>query len=50
MGTYIKGIITFPIFILTWVPINIAACFGKKGKWEEIDHTKDITIENILEE
>lgn len=48
IGVYLKGIITFPIFVLTWVPINIAAFFSKKGKWEEIEHKKDISIDKLI--
>ena len=46
--TYIKGIIMLPIFILTWIPINVMACFSKKNKWEQIEHNQDITIENMM--
>lgn len=48
---YIKGIFTLPLFVLSWIPINIIACFSqrKKHKWEKIEHTKDVTIDKILE-
>lgn len=48
---YLKGILTLPIFILSWIPINIIAIFGKKkkSKWERIEHTRDISIDKILE-
>ncbi len=48
---YLKGILTMPIFILSWIPINIIACTSqrKQNKWEKIEHTKDITIDKILE-
>lgn len=45
---YIKGIILLPLFYATWVPINIIALFEKKTKWEKIEHTKAMTLENIL--
>lgn len=45
---YVKGIITFPIFVLTWIPINIAAFLSKKGNWEEIEHTKNISIDKLI--
>lgn len=45
---YIKGIIFLPLFYLSWVPINIVALFEKKTKWERIEHTRNITLENIL--
>jgi len=50
IATYIKGIIMLPIFVLSWVPINVAAVFSKKSRWEEIQHSKDVSIESILEE
>lgn len=45
---YIKGIIFLPLFYLSWVPINIVALFEKRTKWERIEHTRNITLENIL--
>lgn len=45
---YIKGIITLPIFYLTWVPINVVALFKKDFKWEQIEHTRIIKLENII--
>lgn len=45
---YIKGIFTFPIFILTWIPINIYAIFKRNSDWEPIKHTRTISIENII--
>ena len=46
----LTGIMTFPIFILTWIPINIVCLFTKKIKWEPIKHTRDISIDNITSE
>lgn len=46
----LSGIITFPIFILTWIPINIVCLFTKTIKWEPIKHTRDISIDNITGE
>lgn len=48
---YLKGIATLPIFILSWIPINILAIFSqrKQNKWEKIEHTKDVTIDKMLE-
>ncbi len=45
---YIKGIFTLPIFILTWIPINIYAIFKRDTSWEPIKHTRTISIENII--
>lgn len=46
---YIKGILTFPLFILTWIPINIIALWKRNYKWEKIEHNKRINIEKILD-
>lgn len=46
---YIKGILTFPIFVLTWIPVNVMAVLKPKIEWKKIEHTRNINIENILE-
>ena len=46
---YIKGIITLPIFIISWIPINVIACFKRQGKWDKIEHTRNISIDKMLE-
>ena len=43
-----KGIFGFPIFILTWIPINTICLFKRTKKWEPIKHTKKGYTENIL--
>ena len=43
----LKGTLFFPIFILTWLPINFVSIFTKKEKWEEIKHIRDINIEDM---
>ena len=42
-----KGIILFPLFVLSWVPINIIALFKKDLKWEEIKHDRSIKLDEI---
>lgn len=44
---YYKGILLFPIFLLTWIPINIIILLKKEIKWEHIEHNKNISIEQI---
>ncbi len=46
---YIKGIVLLPLFYLSWVPINIVALFEKNSSWERIEHTRTISLDNILE-
>ena len=43
-----KGILGFSFFILTWIPINIICLFKKTKKWEQVNHTRNVNIENIL--
>jgi len=42
------GILLFPVFLLTWIPINIICLFKKKISWEPIIHNKNIKIENMI--
>lgn len=44
---FYKGIIMFPVFVLTWIPINIVCIFKKTKTWEEIKHDKNIKISNL---
>lgn len=41
------GIIMFPIFLLTWIPINIVCLFKKNISWEPIKHTRNISIDKM---
>lgn len=43
----IFGVLLFPIFILTWIPINIAVLFKKECKWEQITHDRAVKIEEV---
>ncbi len=43
----IWGILFFPLFLLTWVPINIKCLIKRDSKWKEIKHTRSINIEEI---
>lgn len=43
-----KGILGFSFFILTWIPINIICLFKKTKRWEQVRHTRNVSIENIL--
>ncbi len=45
----LKGILTLPIFILTWIPVNIIAPWKRSYKWERIEHNKTISIDKVLE-
>ena len=43
----IKGILTFWIFILVWIPVNVLCLFYKPKVWEQIKHTRNVTISEI---
>ena len=36
----IPGIFGFPIFLVTWMPINLIACFTPPPRWKEIRHVR----------
>ena len=44
----ISGIVFFPIFILSWIPINIVCLVKKQTKWDEIKHDRNININDII--
>lgn len=43
-----KGILYFPLFMLTWLPISIVCFIKKKTKWDIIKHTRDVKIKDVL--
>lgn len=43
----IAGILFFDLFILSWIPVNVACLFIKKCDWESIKHNRNIKIEEI---
>lgn len=43
----ISGILFFDLFILSWIPVNIACLFIKKCNWESIKHNRNIKIEEV---
>ena len=40
----IKGILMFPLFIITWVPIMLLCFFKRDVKWTPIKHDQNVTI------
>ncbi len=46
----IKGLICYPLFMGSWVIINIKCLFKRETKWEKIDHVRDIKIAEVKEE
>lgn len=44
----LPGIILFPVFIYTWVPINIICLIKKQKKWEQIRHDRNVDINKLI--
>ena len=42
-----KGILSLSIFMITWIPINIACIIKKEFSWEPIKHTRNIDINSV---
>jgi cellulose synthase/poly-beta-1,6-N-acetylglucosamine synthase-like glycosyltransferase len=40
----IAGILTFPIFLMSWIPINFYCLFKTDVGWEPIDHKHNVSI------
>lgn len=43
-----KGILAFPIFMLTWIPISVICFIIKKTKWDVIKHSRNVKINEVL--
>lgn len=41
----LKGIITFPVFVFSWIFINVASVIKPAKTWEPIQHTSVVKIE-----
>ena len=46
----VMGIISFPVFLLTWLPINLICLFKKTLIWEPIEHTRNVNLETLIDE
>lgn len=45
----IKGFFTYPLFMGTWIVINIKCLFKRNTKWEKIEHVRNIKIDEVQE-
>ncbi|MBR3613650.1 MAG: glycosyltransferase [Clostridia bacterium] len=43
----IKGILMYPIFMGSWIIINIKCLIRPNTKWEKIEHVRDINIQEV---
>ena len=46
----ILGILTFPIFLFSWIPINLICLFKKTLNWEPIVHNRNIELESLIDD
>ena len=47
MKPFWKGILTYWIFILSWLPINIICLFKKDLKWSPIEHSRTMRLQDL---
>lgn len=43
-----RGILLFPVFIITWIPINLVCLTVKQTSWEEIKHDRSVNINDVM--
>ena len=46
-GKKILSVVTFPLFMLTYLPVTFAAMVTKPG-WEPITHTKSVSVQELV--
>lgn len=46
----LKGMICYPIFVGTWLVINLKCLFKQNTSWEKINHVRSIKIADVGEE
>ena len=46
----LKGLLCYPLFMGTWVIINLKCLFKRETTWEKIDHVRNIKISEVKEE
>ncbi len=44
----IKGILCYPLFLLTWLLINFKCLFKRDLSWDKIEHVRDIKINEVI--
>lgn len=42
-----KGMLMYPVFLGSWLLINFVCLFKKDVKWEKIEHTRDVKINDV---
>ncbi len=44
------GILLFPVFLISWIPINLICLFRKNINWEPIIHTRNVNLESLIDD
>lgn len=42
-----KGIVTYPVFMFSWLALNALAFFNKKLEWKQIAHVRSIDVKEL---
>ncbi len=45
-----KGLLCYPLFLLTWIFINFKCLFIRNTSWEKIDHVRSIKISDVSDD
>ena len=45
----LKGLLCYPIFMGSWLIINLKCLFKRNIKWEKINHVRDIKISDVMQ-
>ena len=45
----IKGILCYPLFMGSWIIINVKCLFKRETTWEKITHNRSIKIDDVSE-
>ena len=44
----ITGIVLFPVFIFSWIPINLVCILKKHENWDIVKHNRNISVSDII--
>ena len=44
----IKGLLCYPIFMGSWILINLKSLIKPDTRWEKIDHVRDVKINEVV--
>ena len=45
----LKGLLCYPMFMGSWLIINLKCLFKRNVKWEKINHVRDIKISDVIQ-